>query len=148
MDSDRITKDFTFSEFEKSATAKNAGIDNSIPDDGTRWAIRLLTMTVLQPLRNAACRPLKINSGYRCPELNRLVGGVPDSQHVKGEAADIAAADPLYLAQLVLRNNLPFDQMILYSDFVHISHKKYGIQRRQILYSRSYKMTYPKNPML
>ena len=61
----------------------------------------------------------------------------------RGEAADIAAADPLLLAQTVIRNRLPFDQMILYSTFVHISHKPDGLQRGQILYDSTYKEHYP-----
>lgn len=88
--------------------------------------------------------PLHINSGYRSQALNTALKGAANSQHMKGEAADIAAEDPLLLAQTVKRNGLPFDQMILYSTFVHISHKAYGPQRGQVLYHSSFKNEYPK----
>ena len=100
-------------------------------------------MTASQPLRDAMRVPLHINSGYRSSALNILLRGARNSQHTKGEAADIAAPDPLLLAQTVIRNRLPFDQMILYSTFVHISHKPDGPQRGQILYDSSYKEYYP-----
>lgn len=143
MKNDRISRNFTYSEFERSDTAALHGIDNTIPDDRIRRAVRLLVGNVLQPLRDAMRVPLRINSGYRSSALNTLLRGARNSQHTKGEAADIAAADPLLLAQTVIRNRLPFDQMILYSTFVHISHKPDGPQRGQKLYDSTYKEHYP-----
>ncbi len=145
---DRISENFTWSEMERSDTARRMNIDNTVPEGPARHAVVLLVTRVLQPLRTAWGRPLVINSGYRSPELNAAVGGVPDSQHVRGEAADIAAPDPLLLAQTVVRNRLPFDQMILYSTFVHISHRPRGPQRGQILYDISYRQHYPHSPEL
>ena len=137
-----ISKDFSYREFEASPTAKSRGICNVIASFAVRDAVKELVETVLQPLRDRVGHPLRINSGYRCPELNRAVGGVATSQHVKGEAADIAAADPYLLAKVV--RDTPdiwreVDQMILYPDFVHISHRRGGPQRRQLLYNRRYK---------
>ena len=137
-----ITKDFSYKEFEDSPTAARKGICNVITSFAVRDAVKELAEKVLQPLRDKVGHPLRINSGYRCPELNREVGGVQTSQHVKGEAADIAAADPFLLAKVV--RSTPeiwkeVDQMILYPTFVHLSHRKGGPQRRQALYSRSYK---------
>ena len=134
-----ISKNFSYGEFESSPTAKSRGILNVIDTTSKRDAIRALVLEVLQPLREAFGKPMHINSGYRSPELNSLIGGVPTSQHVKGEAADIAADNPMELAQLAHDLKLPFDQMILYPNFVHFSHKLQGEQRGQILYSRSYK---------
>ena len=145
---DRISENFTWSEMERSDTARRMGIDNTVPDGPARQAVILLVTRILQPLRTAWGRPLTINSGYRSPQLNTAVGGAPDSQHVRGEAADIAAPDPLLLAQTVVRNRLPFDQMILYSTFVHISHRPRGPQRGQILYDISYRQHYPDSPEL
>lgn len=85
-----------------------------------------------------ADKPEHINSGYRCPELNAAVGGVPTSQHVKGEAADIACSEPHKLAQLACDLGLPFDQLILYPTFVHFSHRLDGNQRKKVLYSKTY----------
>lgn len=144
----QISKNFTFSEFEYSQKAKEAGIDNTIKEENIRWAIRLLVINILQPLRNFLKVPLVINSGYRCQELNDYIHGANNSQHTKGEAADVLTDDPLLFAQSVKKLELPFDQMILYPNFVHISHKPYGPQRKQILYNKSYILEYPKIPNL
>lgn len=134
-----ISKNFSYAEFETSPTAKAKGIINVISTFEIRDAVRELTLTVLQPLRDAWGEPLHINSGYRCPKLNAAVGGAPTSQHVKGEAADIKADHPIKLAQLAYDMGLPYDQMIVYPTFVHFSHKKGGPQRRQLLYNKSYR---------
>lgn len=134
-----ISKNFSYREFEASNIADEKGICNVITTFEVRDAVKALVDTVLQPLRDAWGKPLHINSGYRCPELNREVGGVPTSQHVKGEAADVACDKPVELARLAASMHLPYDQMILYPTFVHISHRLKGQQRAQILYHKSYK---------
>lgn len=134
-----ISKDFSYDEFERSETARRAGIVNVIATAEVKENIKSLVEDVLQPLRDAYGKPLRINSGYRCPELNSLVGGSPSSQHIKGEAADIGCSKPAELAQLAYDLHLPFDQMIVYHDFVHFSHKRSGRQRKQILYAKTYK---------
>ena len=133
-----ISKDFSYREFERSEVADAKHICNVITSFEVRDSILALTENVLQPLRNAWGKPLKVNSGYRCKALNAAVGGVPTSQHVKGEAADIAAGDPVKLARLAVKLGLPFDQMILYPTFVHFSHKPNGEQRGQICYNWRY----------
>ncbi len=140
----QITKNFRWEEFERSVTAEKLGIDNTIPEDEKiKMPIRSLVMNILQPLRNSLGKPVVINSGYRCPALNKAVGGARNSQHCKGEAADIRASDPLLIAQHIQRSRLPFDQMILYSDYIHISHRLYGQQRGQIILHQTYKDQYP-----
>lgn len=134
-----ITKDFSYREFERSEVADAKHICNVITSFEVRDSILALTENVLQPLRDAWVKPLKVNSGYRCKALNAAVGGVPTSQHVKGEAADIAAGDPMKLARLAVKLGLPFDQMILYPTFVHFSHRLNGEQRGQIFYNWRYK---------
>ena len=134
-----ISKDFSYREFERSEVADAKHICNVITSFEVRDSILALTEYVLQPLRDAWGKPLKVNSGYRCKALNAAVGGVPTSQHVKGEAADIAAGDPVKLARLAVKQGLPFDQMILYPTFVHFSHKLTGEQRGQIFYNWRYK---------
>lgn len=137
-----ISKHFNYEEFEFSQKANELGIDNHIPSDKIRFAIRILVLNLLEPLREIIKRPMIIPSGYRCPELNKAIGGSKTSQHLAGEAADIqcgGALDVLHLAQNVLRHKLPFDQMILYSSFLHLSFKANGQQRHQILYDNSYK---------
>lgn len=136
---DRISKHFKYSEFTKSDTATRLHINNATCDWDVRDNIKALVEDILQPLRNAWGGPLYINSGYRCPELNKAVGGVPTSQHVKGQAADVGCTDPISLARLAVRLGLDFDQMIVYPSFVHFSYKKEGENRRQVLYSEKYK---------
>lgn len=97
-----------------------------------------LVAAVLDPLREKYGKPITVNSGYRCPDLNRAVGGVRDSQHMKGEAADISAgskAENKKLMKLIVSLGLPFDQLIDEKDFawVHISYKRVGDNRGQIL---------------
>ena len=134
-----ISKNFSYREFEASNKADEKGICNVITTFEVRDAVKALVDTVLQPLRDAWGKPLHINSGYRCPELNREVGGMPTSQHVKGEAADVACDKPVELARLAKALRLPYDQMILYPTFVHFSHRLKGQQRGQTLYNKSYK---------
>lgn len=133
-----ISKNFSYREFEESKTADDLGICNVITDFSVRDSIKALALNVLQPLRDAWEKPLNISSGYRCAELNKAVGGVATSQHVKGEAADVLCDDPKKLAQLAKDLNLPYDQMILYPNFVHFSHKLSGQQRKRVLYNWRY----------
>lgn len=79
-----------------------------------------------------------MNSGYRCPQLNRMVGGKPTSQHLKGEAADITAGSKEENRKLFayIRANLTFDQLIDEKNFswVHVSFKRNGENRKQIIH--------------
>lgn len=133
-----ISKHFSYREFEKTDHAQYQ-IENIIRTAAVRDSICALVTKVLEPLREAYGQALTINSGYRCPALNKEVGGAATSQHVKGEAADVKAENPYALAKTALLLGLPFDQMILYPTFVHFSHKLKGRQRRQLLYNKSYK---------
>lgn len=139
MEGDRISKNFRYSEFTKSDTATRLHIINEITTWEVRDNIKALVEDVLQPLRDAWGGPLFINSGYRCLDLNKAVGGVPTSQHVLGQAADVGCTDPYALAKLVKRMKLDVDQCILYPDFLHLSYRKDGCNRGQILYNNRYK---------
>lgn len=134
-----ISKNFSFKEFEHSDTAIRYHIDNTIKDWDVRDNIIALVENILQPLREAWGQPLFINSGYRCAELNKRVGGVPTSQHTKGQAADCGCSNPLELARLAVKMRLDFDQCIIYPTFVHFSFKDDGGNRNQVLYSKNYK---------
>lgn len=137
-----ISKNFNYEEFEFSQDANELCIDNHIPSEKIRFSIRLLVLNLLEPLREIVQRPIILNSGYRCPALNKAIGGAKNSQHLIGEASDIrcgSALEVLHLAQIVKRHELPFDQMILYESILHLSFKANGKQRHQILYDKSYK---------
>lgn len=135
----KLSRNFDWSEFTKSDTAKRLHINNEITTWEVRDNIKALVDDILQPLRDKWGQPLFINSGYRCLELNKAVGGVPTSQHVVGQAADVGCSDPLELARLAIKMRLDFDQMIIYPSFVHFSYKKDGRNRNQIIYNKSYK---------
>ena len=132
-----ISKDFSYHEFEK--TEKEQYKDkNIITDFSVRNNIKSLVENILQPLRDDIGKPLIISSGYRCPEVNFLVGGKPTSQHLKGEAADVFYDNPYELAKRIVELKLPFDQIGLYNTFVHISHKRDGNNRGMIFYNKGY----------
>ena len=124
---------FTIAELTRSATARRLGIDNTPPASAIR-ALTSLVDDVLDPLRDAWGGPIRVNSGYRCPELNKAVGGTPSSQHQHGEAADITvgsrSANRRLLA-LIKRLDLPVDQCIDEKGcrWIHVSHRR-GRNRR------------------
>lgn len=139
MERGKLSVNFDWKEFTKSDVAKAHHINNEIVDWEVRDNIKALVDNVLQPLRDAWGGPLFINSGFRCKELNELVGGVETSQHRRGMAADVECSDPYALAKMLLENKLPFDQIVLYPTFLHISHRNDGKNRGQIVYNKRWK---------
>lgn len=83
-----ITKNFSLTELTRSETASKLKIDNTPTPDAKAYLIEL-AMFILQPLRDAYGKPIKISSGYRCMKLNDAVKGTKTSQHLVGQAADI-----------------------------------------------------------
>lgn len=83
---------FTLEEFTRSSTAKRLKIDNT-PSDEVIRNIEYGVQMVLDPLRRMLQTPITITSGYRCSALNKAVGGVSNSWHTKGNAADIRVKD-------------------------------------------------------
>ena len=131
-------KYFTIKELISSSTAKRKGINNS-PDKRTEASLVALTYNILDPLREKYGEPIVVSSGYRCPTLNRLVGGAPTSQHIRGEEADIHTVsntpeDNKKLFDLIVELKLPFDQLIDEYNFkwVHVSYSPRN--RREILH--------------
>ena len=125
-------KHFTIEELTRSITAQRLGIVNTPPPKAVKNLHRLVEQ-VLDPLREAWGGPIHVNSGYRCPELNRAVGGAPHSQHMKGEAADITVGtrlDNARLYHLLMQLQLPVDQAINERDFAWI-HVSYGPRHRR-----------------
>lgn len=105
-----------------------------------------LVAAVLDPLRERYGKPINVNSGFRCKELNRLVKGAVNSQHMRGEAADIdtgSKTENKKLAKLIVQMGLPFDQLIDEANYawVHVSYKCRGVNRGQILRMRNGKYT-------
>ena len=106
-----------------------------------RANIVALVDNVLDPAREEFGGPVTVNSGYRCPKHNIAVGGVVNSQHMKGEAADVCCADNKRLAEIIEKNG-KYDQMIKYLRpdgsirFIHVSWKRNGGNRKQRLVSK------------
>ena len=83
---------FTIPELCASATALREGIDNR-PPESAYHLLHVLVDQLLDPIRKAWGAPIMVTSGYRCPRLNELVGGVTHSHHLLGCAADIIAGN-------------------------------------------------------
>ena len=102
----QLSKHFSLSEFERSATAAKHGIDNHVPSQYIP-TLEQLCKEILEPLRAFAGQPIIISSGYRSPQLNLKVGGVYSSQHTLGEACDIRI--PWFTW---IMNHCDYDQLI------------------------------------
>jgi hypothetical protein len=124
----KLSRYFTLAELTHSDTAARENIPNQ-PGGSEIESLRALCKTVLDPLRDAVGRPIKVNSGYRGPALNQRIRGSATSQHLQGMATDIQAPGTtvLDLFKLVIRLGLPFDQVIYEAQnattkWVHLSH--------------------------
>lgn len=131
-------KYFTIDEMCRSTVAKRDGIAN-IPNEEQVANLTALVDTILDPLREEYGKPIYVNSGFRSEALNAAVKGAKNSQHTKGEAADLSVGTKSgnkILFQLIQDLKLPCDQVIEESDFswIHVSHKKTGRNRKQILH--------------
>lgn len=126
-----VMKWFTEKEFWCKCTECQKMKQAGMPAD-VQQNVRALVSEVLDPVREKLGGPLRVNSGYRCREHNLKVGGVRNSQHMAGEAADITCADNAALEKII-REQGKFDQMIVYPTFVHVSYKRYGQNRHQVL---------------
>ena len=97
--------------------------------------IEALVENVLNPARQRYGGPVLVNSGYRCQKHNAEVGGVANSQHMRGEAADICCGDNERLAKIIEENGR-YDQLIRYMGpggkirFIHVSWKRNGVNRK------------------
>lgn len=129
-------KHFTIDELCRSDTARSRGIDNT-PAEEVKRNLTALVANVLDPLREWYGKPIYVNSGYRCTALNKAVGGVANSQHLTGQAADIDVNDRAENRKLMkhIEDNLDFDQLIWENGgaWVHVSYRADGKNRRQVL---------------
>lgn len=145
----KLSEHFVLSEFTRSATASRLGIDNT-PSREQVANLSRLCEKVLEPLRAHVGQPITISSGYRCPMLNRAVGGSSTSQHMTGEAVDIRLPKKVWpsgqthtdkdLARKWLcwiADNCRFDQLIFETTncldyWIHVSLKSRG-NRQQVI---------------
>lgn len=141
-----FTDHFTYDEMTYSPTAKRKGICNA-PDAPALDNLQKLCETVLEPLRVRYGKPIIVTSGYRCPTLNKLIGGAKNSDHMYGAAADIRSVSDtiednmkLFKAakQLIDSGEITVRQLIDEYNFnwIHISvnHDKNPTKVNQILH--------------
>mgnify|MGYP001370752458 FL=1 len=138
----KLTENFTLQELIKSQTALRKGINNKPASPDIVVNLQTLCEKVLQPVREHFGKPVTVNSGYRCPKLNKAIGSSSKSQHTKGLAADIEipGVSNKELAEYI-ESNLPFDQLILEfyngvdpnSGWVHVSYVDDDKNRKQTL---------------
>ena len=136
-----ISKHISYKEGTNSTTAIRRGIDN-VPNNDQLDNMVLLAEKVFEPLREWVGGPIKINSFFRCPQLNKAIGGSGKSQHCHGQAIDIddtygkVANSEMYH---YIKKNLDFDQMIWeFGDddnpaWIHVSYVSEDDNRRRCL---------------
>lgn len=127
--------DVTINDLMQSETAKRMGIDNSLPvGRGAKYMASLgLVVEALNDIQKRFGKPVVVTSGYRCEELNKAVGGVPNSQHMLGEAVDFYVPEvPLLSVFSYVLDNMEFDQVIMYrrKRIIHLSVRPWGYVRK------------------
>ena len=127
---EKISEHISYKEGVRSSTAKRLGIDNT-PNEFDLKRMKSISENIFEPLRKAVNGPIRINSFFRCKQLNKAVGGSGTSQHCRGEAFDLddsyghmSNADMYKF----IKDNLSFDQMIWEfgdddnPDWIHVSY--------------------------
>lgn len=135
MNKTKISAHISYEEATVSPTALRLGIKNE-PNEAELSAMRLVAELCFEPLRKWYDKPIKINSFFRCKELNDAIKGSKTSQHCLGEAIDMTAGNKEENKKLFdwCKDNLDFDQLINEYDYswVHISYRRHD-NRKQIL---------------
>jgi len=135
-----LTANFTLSEMVKSETALRHDMDNT-PGEAGIAALRLLCEKILQPVREHYGKGVKVNSGFRHPEVNAKVGGSKTSDHCKGQAADIEIPGiPNADLAIWIMDNLEYTQLILEfytpgvpdSGWVHVSYDPANLKKQNL----------------
>lgn len=134
------TKYFDFDDLFKSAKADAYGIDNTTNDKDINNNLKSLCKAVVDPAIEEYIATyggkVSVNSGYRCPKVNELAGGVSNSQHLKGEAVDLTTGSKDGNEKLfnIIKKQNKFDQLINESNFqwTHVSFKRTGYNRQDV----------------
>jgi hypothetical protein len=137
-----LTEHFDLNELTISETGARLGLDNT-PSEEIIANLKLLCEITLEPLRDYLGKPISITSGYRSIEINDAIGGAIDSQHTKGQAADIHVSgmttEGLY--QAIKASKVPFDQLIQeFNQWAHVSYSinpRYNKQRATRVYGKT-----------
>ena len=141
----RLSEHFTLAEAMKSQTALRLGIDNT-PPSTVLLRLGAVAEYILEPCRRHFGQPIVPSSWYRCPALNRAIGGKESSQHVLGEAVDfeVPGISNVELARYI-QDNLPYDQLILeffdgspHSGWVHASYSARHLRQAMVFDGENY----------
>ena len=131
----QLSKHLSRAEFERSDAATNYGISNSMNSGQLAKAIKLAE-NCFEPIRERWGKPIRVNSGYRSPAVNKRIGGALTSQHSLGEAIDLDLHDRDLFEWII--DNVVFDQLIFEGGtedsaaWFHISYRE-GRNRKQVL---------------
>lgn len=141
-----ISQHISYKEGIVSATGKRLGIDNTPPPE-ILATMKVTAEKLFEPMREYFGQPIRIVSFYRCPALNKAVGGSKTSSHMKGEAIDVEGTNGVTNMDIIRyfkEANVPMDQVIHEfgtdeePDWVHISYRE-GNNRREFLRARKVK---------
>ena len=138
----KISEHISYKEATRSVTALRLGIDNT-PNDYQLQNMELIAKNVFEPLRKAVGGAIKINSFFRCEDLNKAIGGSSRSQHCQGRAIDIddnygyMSNNDMYK---YIKENLDFDQLIFEfpdengnASWIHVSYVDADSNRKRCL---------------
>ena len=137
----KISENISYKEAVRSETAKRLGISNK-PKKEHIENMELIAEKIFQPLREWVDHPIRINSFFRSPELNKAIGGSGKSQHCHGQAIDIDDTfGKMSNAEMYefIKENLDFDQIIWEfgdddnPDWVHVSYVSAEENRKRCL---------------
>jgi zinc D-Ala-D-Ala carboxypeptidase len=140
----QLTKNFSLAEMVKSETALRHGMENNPGPDELNNLLQLCA-NVLQPIRDHYQKGVKVNSGYRSPDVNAKVGGSRTSDHTRGMAADIEIPGvPNAELAIYIRDNLAYTQLILEfytpgvpdSGWVHVSYDEQNLKKQVLTATR------------
>jgi hypothetical protein len=131
----QLSKHLSRAEFERSDAAIKHGINNSM-NSGQLAKAMALAINCFEPIREHLGKPIRVNSGYRSPAVNKRIGGALTSQHSLGEAIDLDLHDRDLFEWII--DNVVFDQLIAEfpsqgkASWFHISYRE-GRNRKQVL---------------
>jgi len=137
----KLSEHLELAEVIRSESAKRRGISN-MPTEEHIKNLKLRAENVFEPIRANFRQPIRISSGYRSQALNAAIGGAMRSQHSSGEALDIDMEGTALSNKeifIFIKDKLNFDQLIWEfgnknePDWVHVSYKANGQQRKQVL---------------
>lgn len=141
---EKFSNNFTYEELVNSPTANRLKINNT-PNKQQKESLRKLAVEILQVIRDEYGKPLIVTSGFRCDKLNKAVGGAKNSQHTKGEAADIRSVSDSVkdnkeifdlVLQMIKEGKIKVGQLIdeYGYNWIHVSLPRVGKTNNQILH--------------